>query len=522
MMDIKLNEIAKLLDDYRPETTLSEKKYEWISDVVLVDGCIKAMNPNLLYLCEARHFQKIRNLNVPGNVLIVDPDDVSIKKMMKTKVNYILLNRAEKIETIYELVHQAFLMKRDFYNKKTKLVAALLDCKGLQHIIDTAYEVLENPMFISDLTYNILAFNENVNVGDPSWPTKQEEDFESYERLKKLNDSGVFERLYKSEAPCIENFDYSPTRWMAHKITINDKNIGHIAVVESERSFEDTDLEVLQFLCRIVASELQKDRIHYNQFNSEFEHFIIDLLEEKITQYESIEKRAKSLKLNVKRHLLLLTISPCDKNRKGMPLSYIKGFIDRLLNTEKSILYKDKITIIFVSDKKEFLLGETRKKLSEFLKNNQMNAGVSQYFHDIVHLKKFYLQSLKVTELGVQLKPEAHIFYYDDYSIYHLMEMASSQFDLKSFCNPFLLDLIEYDCQYKTDYCHNLYIYLLSDCSMTKASEIFQIHRNSMKYRIKKIEEVLGISLDDVEVKFSLLMTFKILTYVGEKKTSGF
>jgi DNA-binding PucR family transcriptional regulator len=39
-----------------------------------------------------------------------------------------------------------------------------------------------------------------------------------------------------------------------------------------------------------------------------------------------------------------------------------------------------------------------------------------------------------------------------------------------------------------------------------------------MKYRIKKIEEILDISLADPETKFSLLLSFKILNYLGEEQ----
>ena len=70
--------------------------------------------------------------------------------------------------------------KRSFERKKAKLVAALLSCRGLQHIIDVGYQVLGNPMFVSDMGYNVLAFNKNAVVGDPSWPSaKPEEEFEA-------------------------------------------------------------------------------------------------------------------------------------------------------------------------------------------------------------------------------------------------------------------------------------------------------------------------------------------------------
>lgn len=417
-----------------------------------------------------------------------------------------------------QMIRTLNAQKRSFERKKAKLMAALLSCGGLQHIIDEGYEVLGNPMFVSDMGYNVLAFNKNAEVFDPSWPNAEpEKEFEAYERIKKLNDSGVFERLYSSESPCIEHFDYSPTRWMAHKIAINGKNIGHIAVVETKKSFEAMDFELLQWLCRIVASELQKEPIQSSQLYSAFEHFLIGIIEEKIIKAEIIKKQEKKLGINAKKYLCLVTVSSELKSENGMSLRYVKSIINRILGTEKSILYQNKITVLLLSDKKEAISGATKSKLIEFLISNQMKAGVSPYFQDLAGLRSHYNLSIKALQLGGSMNPEEHLFHYEAYACYHLFERVSDQSGLKDFGNTALTDLMDYDQQYKTNYCHNLFIHLQNDGNVTKTAQYFQIHRNSMKYRIKKIEEIMAVSLTDSEIKFSLMLSFKLLTYLGDE-----
>ena len=515
-MDISVMKMVEVLKDYAPEYSILHEEYRWVSEVILVEGDINSINPNLLYLCEVEYFSEFENLNSSGNVLIVCPEETLFNTPANLNFNVIVLKSSERIETVYKIIHEIFEKNREFSNKKNKLIEGFLGCRNLQNIIDIGYEVLGNPMFVSDLGYHILGFNENVNVIDPSWPAKPEEEFESYERLKKLNDSGVFERLYRSDTPCIENFDYSPTRWMAHKISLNGKSIGHIAVVESEKIFDEMDSELLQFLCEIVAVELHKDSIKQRHYNSQIEQFFIDLLEEKITKYELIEKRAKDLKLEQKTNMVLVTLTSGNKTERVLSLSYMKNLIDRLFNAEKSVLYKNGISLLFDSEKIKVVTVEMENKLSDFLKSNEMKAGISQCFHDIAQFKKYFHQSVKAIEMGVSLKPEENCFRYDDYSIDHLLEIAASQADLIDFCNPLLFELKDFDHQYKTDYCRNLYIYLLCDGSLTEASKIFEIHRNTMKYRINKIEEILDISLDNIQTKYSLWMSFKILIHIGE------
>ncbi len=521
-MEISINEIAKILQDYDPEVGIADQEKALVSNVVLVDDGIKNLNPDLLYICDSRQFREIIKTVAVGNFLICRSQQDPLIGSDKEKLNRIFLKIPVACEVVYEKIRAAFLNKRILNRKKNELMAAHLSCRGLQHIIDVAYEVLGNPMFVSDLGYNILAFNKNANVGDPSWPTaSREAELEAYERIKKLNDCGVFKRLYESLEPCIENFDYSPTRWMANKIVIKEKNIGHIAVVELHKPFVDMDLVLLQFLCEIVASELQKETISSGHFNNDFEHFLIDVLDQKITKPETVHKQGQKLKLNQQKYLLLATISFGKKAQNGMSLSYLKGIVKRLLRTEKIILYQNKITVFLASDKKAELSEIVKPRFRDFLETNEMNVGISQHFDDLTQLSKYYLQSVKAVELGTTLTPKENIFYYQNYAIYHLLETAGTLSNLKDFCDPVLMELLAYDKQYKTDYYHNLLIYLNNDGNVTKSAEYFQIHRNSMKYRIKKIEEILSISLSDMETKFSLVLSDKIVSFLAEQNVNA-
>lgn len=62
-------------------------------------------------------------------------------------------------------------------------------------------------------------------------------------------------------------------------------------MVESNKVFTQMDFELLQWLSRIVANELQKEPIRSGQLAGEFEHFLVGMLEEKIIKAETIKNR---------------------------------------------------------------------------------------------------------------------------------------------------------------------------------------------------------------------------------------
>ena len=53
--------------------------------------------------------------------------------------------------------------------------------------------------------------------------------------------------------------------------------------------------------------------------------------------------------------------------------------------------------------------------------------------------------------------------------------------------------------------------YLLTERSISSTAKIMHMHRNSVIYRLNKIQEILGLDLNDPDVRLRLLISFKIL-----------
>lgn len=81
--------------------------------------------------------------------------------------------------------------------------------------------------------------------------------------------------------------------------------------------------------------------------------------------------------------------------------------------------------------------------------------------------------------------------------IYKYLFASGNQAEILEYCNEKLQKLEEYDHANGTFLCETLVSFYMNGFSVVKASEELFIHRNSLQYRLKKIEELLGIELDD-------------------------
>jgi len=67
--------------------------------------------------------------------------------------------------------------------------------------------------------------------------------------------------------------------------------------------------------------------------------------------------------------------------------------------------------------------------------------------------------------------------------------------------------------QNNTDHINDLDTYLNCGRNINKAAKALVIHKNSMYYRISRVEEILGADLQDESVCFSLQLTLKYYKY---------
>ena len=74
----------------------------------------------------------------------------------------------------------------------------------------------------------------------------------------------------------------------------------------------------------------------------------------------------------------------------------------------------------------------------------------------------------------------------------------------------------EHDERYNTDFIETLRTYLECDRSAAKAAEKLHLHRSTFFYRIKKLEELLNVDLNDSKLLFLYELSFKIWDYLSK------
>lgn len=138
---------------------------------------------------------------------------------------------------------------------------------------------------------------------------------------------------------------------------------------------------------------------------------------------------------------------------------------------------------------------------------SRVALGIGQIYENPVELYRSYQEAKIAYELGVLLKIEIPLFH--DLGLERVLYKHDLQ-DLKEYYQHVVGDLQKYDEENGTDLMDTLESFAHHQFDLKQTSEAIFLHRNTLRYRIKKIEEILNIKLDDFHHRLNITAAFKI------------
>ena len=114
---------------------------------------------------------------------------------------------------------------------------------------------------------------------------------------------------------------------------------------------------------------------------------------------------------------------------------------------------------------------------------------------------------------GVGSAGEPGVF--EDLGVLRFLLAPTSRTDLDGFARHQLGPLLDYDEKRGTELTRTLDVYLAAGCSTRRTAELLCVHHRTVSYRIARVTELTGLSLDDQEDRFRVQLACKILALGG-------
>jgi GAF domain-containing protein/sugar diacid utilization regulator len=119
-------------------------------------------------------------------------------------------------------------------------------------------------------------------------------------------------------------------------------------------------------------------------------------------------------------------------------------------------------------------------------------------------------------ELMLKLGRGGAVVATSDLGPYGLLLRASSRDDLEAFASRTLRPLLEHDRGHGSDLLGTLRVYLEEDRVQRRTAARCFVHVNTIVYRVRRIEELLGADLDDPSIVFDVTLALRVMDLVGQ------
>lgn len=309
----------------------------------------------------------------------------------------------------------------------------------------------------------------------------------------------------------------APFSWISIPITINNQIKAYFVVLEAEGLIDYFDQFALRIGFLLIQSLYEHILISSNQKETGFKKFIIDIVNENLVNKDNIKEEAKELDLDLKTEYLVAMAK--DKEGKDFIEKEMieKGFNNSFRKLKGRIApVSEKGYLILIPINENISIEENQKqikrsinKFNNYLKSEikgfNLNVGISDIPTPIEEIYISYTRANKALEMGYILYKNLYYITYSELGPLAWMDIKLDEINImkRSIKNLLIED--------NRELLETLSGYLESNMNYSVTAKKLYIHINTVRNRIKHIEELIDLDLEDPITKLKLIILLKII-----------
>lgn len=187
-------------------------------------------------------------------------------------------------------------------------------------------------------------------------------------------------------------------------------------------------------------------------------------------------------------------------------LSYVRNYFF-------SVYVGQSIIIVFYNKCEEeidAILKKLHTKLSKNFFDLNFYVGTGKHTNSLEKLYKGYEEAKSVAKINRLLRNKNVHIRYSELGIYKLLLAIENKEAIKEFHDETIGDLEAYDEMNNTDYVELLINYFENNCKVNETASSLYLHRNTVNYKLNKIQEILDLNLYDIGDKSKIYLSLMI------------
>ncbi len=319
-------------------------------------------------------------------------------------------------------------------------------------------------------------------------------------------------------------------------ILIRHEIVGYLSLVGNENNFDYLERIILGQVSPIMALEFARER-ERSEVESRYQvEALTDVLQGHYQQPEEMLGRARILgyDLAIPQVVVIFEMSPSepDFSNGSLIAQWSKRVRDELLRIWPScwLLSESRRVIGLLplaeldcnlDDEREceIAIFARMERLQTRLQQSRTNGprvpsyscGIGRLCRNLQGIPQSNREAQQALEVGRRLFGEGKIHSFARLGIYRLLFYLDGQNELNDFYQEILGPLLAHDARNNdSTLIETLEGFFRCNANLSETARTMHLHRNSLLYRLDRIQEILGHSLEDSELRLSLQIALKI------------
>lgn len=469
----------------------------------MIANRLQVLEPELhLNEKEKQEIRGVRPYAAEGYALVTVEGSSTI---CRYKDEYFIIPGIEK-EVVFGLLLDVF----DFYSSWEEKIRYLAGKMRFQEIIDSCYSVFYNPLLLLDANYKVMGMSKQFseNSVDSEWKYLCSNGFSSVQAVHVLQEKrrqAIFNSAISENTIHCQKLNENGCMNHSCKIRWEQEICGSLVLMEKKRSINEGDYIVLRLLADILAPYIGKMNFtaQYSWGNSVFSKLLSgEVVEEEVLdmQLQYYEWKRKDLY-----QVFLLVYKDCTEG--DMMYRLLRSSLVQSVPFSVVEIHNREIVLLLNcnrQDPKEIL-----ERIENILYRNKVNCFASQPALGIEYISFLYHQAGATKKFAHQKEDKYYYDFCEVASGYILREVNNERKRLAFY--PPIRFFWENGDKKDREALETLNVYLRNNQSPAETSRQLFIAKNTLNYRLKRLEEKLGLQMNDPEQCLYYLITLETL-----------
>ncbi len=294
--------------------------------------------------------------------------------------------------------------------------------------------------------------------------------------------------------------------------------LGVIALADPARTATETDLAALEYAATVLSVELSRlQSVDEAELRSRR-----DFAEELLAGADEATVKASAHALGYDSERPHRVIIVTGRPRDGLDEQFFQAVVREVRRLDVATLVVGRVNYIVVIAYRETDWAKLQAGITSQLPGGTCRLAVGSRYPNAWQVAASYREARFVASLPPSAlgHPAVPVLLFDSLGVYRMLSSVTDPAGIEAFMKAQLGALIDYDKLHHADLLVTLARYFDSGCSVDQAAAALSIHRNTLKYRLKRVRELLGQDLNDGPTRTNLhLATMVWLTLESLRRT---